>query len=157
MNIVFDHLRAQYIDGIAQTERLCFSDPWSRTQFVEELDNPLARYWVALDNGKVAGYGGLWQVCGDGQITNIAVRPDYRRNGLGRQIVTQMSAFGEQNGLFQLTLEVRESNAPALALYQSCGFVPVGRRPGYYADNKEAAVLMTKHLGGDAIETDFGH
>lgn len=151
MNIVFDHLRAQYIDGVYEAEQESFSVPWTRAQFVEELDNPLARYWIALVDGKVAGYGGLWQVCGDGQITNIAVRPAYRRKGLGRQIVGQMCIFGEQYGLFQLSLEVRESNVPALALYTSCGFVQVGRRPGYYADNREAAILMTKMLGGDAV------
>lgn len=157
MSIIFDCLRPQYIDEVFAIEQACFSDPWSRAQFAEELDNPLARYWIALDDGRVVGYGGLWQVCGDGQITNIAVRPDDCRKGIGRQIIAQMSAYGAQNGLFQLTLEVRESNVPALALYQSCGFERVGRRPGYYADNKEAAILMTKRLGGDAIEDGAGH
>ena len=144
--MAFDSLRPEYMDGIVEIEQVCFTDPWSRAQFAQDLENPLARYWVALDHQKIAGYGGLWQVCGEGQIINIAVRPEYRRQGLGRQIMEQMIAFGRQNGLFEMTLEVRESNLPARALYTACGFIQVGARPGYYADNGEAAILMTKTL-----------
>lgn len=152
--MVFDILRPAYLDAVYEVECECFSKPWSRAQFAGELDNPLAHYWIALDGRVVAGYGGLWQVCGDGQITNIAVRPAYRRQGLGRAIVEAMSSYGIQAGLFQLTLEVREGNLAALQLYRACGFAQVGKRPQYY--DGEAAILMTKPLGGDAVGIGIG-
>ena len=153
--MVFDSLRPAYLDGVYEVECECFSKPWSLAQFAGELNNPLARYWIALDGQTVAGYGGLWQVCGDGQITNIAVRRAYRRQGIGRAIVEAMSSYGLQEGLLQLTLEVREGNDPALHLYEACGFVQVGKRPQYY--DGEAAILMTKLLGGAAVGLGAGH
>lgn len=142
----FDCLHADYIGEIVAIERACFADPWSQRQFEQELSNELAHYVVALMNDQVVGYGGVWSISGEGNITNIAVHPDFRKRGIGQAVVERLISYAQELGLEFLTLEVRESNQGAISLYRKNGFEQVGARKGYYADNGETALLMTKYL-----------
>ena len=142
-----------HIKEIAQLERECFSDPWSEASLEEELYNPLASFIVAQrPDGAVLGYAGLHAVMDEGYIDNIAVREDYRGQGIADDLLDVFVRFGQAHLAF-LTLEVRASNYPAIALYGSRGFRGVGRRKNYYEHPKEDAVIMTLDLTGEE-ETD---
>ena len=140
-------MTADHLDEIAELERICFPDPWSRNMLAEELDNALSAFLVALDDaGRVAGYAGLQVVLDEGTITNIAVRPEYRRQGVAHQLLDVFLNFARGNRLAFLTLEVRASNYGAIALYGELGFRAVGRRKNYYEHPKEDALIMTKEF-----------
>ena len=137
-------MTADHLDAVTALERICFSDPWSRSLLAAELDNGLSAFLVALDSeGQVAGYAGLQVILDEGTVTNIAVRPDCRRRGVASQLLQVFLDFAQGNRLAFLTLEVRASNAPAIALYEKHGFAAVGRRKNYYDAPKEDAILMT--------------
>jgi|GEM_PF-253114 len=114
----------EYLNDVAELERTCFSNPWSRNMLAEELENACSAFLVALDaeNGSVVGYAGLLAVADEGCITKMAVRPDCRRGGVAGQLLDVFIRFAEGSGLAFLTLEVRESNYAAIALYGSRGF-----------------------------------
>ena len=113
----------------------------------EELDNDLSAFLVALDdNDKVAGYAGLQAVLDEGYITNVAVRPDCRKQGVAGKLLQVFLDFAQANHLAFLTLEVRASNYPAIALYGSRGFRGVGRRKNYYEHPREDAIIMTREF-----------
>ena len=132
-----------HIPQIAALERACFSAPWTEAMLEEELFNPQASFIVAEDGeGSILGYAGLHAVLDEGYIDNIAVEPDARRHGVASALLDVFCRFGAANLAF-LTLEVRASNAPAIALYEKHGFQEVGRRKDYYDDPKEDAILMT--------------
>lgn len=132
-----------HLKDIAAIERLCFSTPWSEAMLEEELYNDMASFVVAeADNGRVLGYAGLHVVLDEGYIDNVAVRPEFRRQGIAAALLETFLRFGQAHLAF-LTLEVRESNAPAIALYAKHGFAQAGRRKGYYTAPKEDAILMT--------------
>ena len=101
------------------------------------------------DAGKVAGYAGLQVILDEGYITNVAVRPECRRNGIAGKLLQVFLDFGQANHLAFLTLEVRASNYDAIALYGSRGFRSVGRRKNYYEHPKEDAIIMTKEFTED--------
>lgn len=132
------------IDMMTSLDEICFTVPWRREDFEKELTgNHLALYIVAEDNGQVVGYAGLWCIVDEGHITNVAVHPDYRKEGLGWKLVnTMLINASEKFGTKNFTLEVRVSNMPAIKLYRSFGFAEVGRRRKYYSDNKEDAAIM---------------
>ena len=106
---------------------------------------PDAYYLAAEIDGLVAGYAGLWRILDEGHITNVAVRPECRRQGIGARIIGTLLAQTRQLGIRHHTLEVRESNLPALALYEGFGFTSAGIRPGYYSSGHENAVIMWRH------------
>jgi len=137
-------LSAEHIPQLAQLELLCFAVPWSADAFKNEMHNNLACYSVMLDGQTVIGYYGLWHVLDEGHITNIAVHPEYRRQGIGSQLLTHMISAAKQRDVYHLTLEVRTSNIPAQGLYAKHGFVPAGVRHRYYSDNGEDAIIMTR-------------
>lgn len=140
-------MTADHLDEIAELERICFPDPWSRNMLAEELDNALSAFLVALDDaGRVAGYAGLQVVLDEGTITNIAVRPEYRRQGVAHQLLDVFLNFARGNRLAFLTLEVRASNYGAIALYGELGFRSVSRRKNYYEHPREDAIIMTKEF-----------
>lgn len=147
-------MTADHLDEVAELERVCFTTPWSRNMLAEELDNYLSAFLVALDdNGRVAGYAGLQAVLDEGYITNVAVRPDCRRQGVASQLLKVFLDFAEGNRLAFLSLEVRASNYDAIALYGSRGFRSVGRRKNYYEHPKEDAIIMTKEFASNGTET----
>ena len=137
-------MTSEHLDQVAQIEQLCFSDPWSRRMLSEHLENECAATLVALSSdGTILGYAGLLVVLDEGYITNVAVRPDYRRQGIAGELLGVFRRFAEGNKLAFLTLEVRESNAAARALYSKYGYKEVGVRKNYYDHPKENAILMT--------------
>ena len=144
----------EYLNDVAELERTCFSNPWSRNMLAEELENACSAFLVALDaeNGSVVGYAGLLAVADEGCITKMAVRPDCRRGGVAGQLLDVFIRFAEGSGLAFLTLEVRESNYAAITLYGSRGFRSVGRRKNYYDHPKEDAIIMTKEFGAAEAE-----
>ena len=146
-------MTADHLDEVAELERICFPDPWSRNMLAEELDNALSAFLVALDDeGRVAGYAGLQVVLDEGTITNVAVRPECRRQGVAHQLLQVFLNFAQGHHLAFLTLEVRASNYGAIALYEELGFRSVGRRKNYYEHPKEDALIMTKEFD-DGTET----
>lgn len=139
-----------HLHEIAQIERDCFSDPWSEASLEEELYNPLASFIVAeRHDGAVLGYAGLHAVLDEGYIDNIAVRADYRRQGIAEDLLNVFLRFGQENLAF-LSLEVRPSNEPAIQLYYKYGFVQVGRRKNYYENPREDAIIMTLEFNSNA-------
>ena len=143
-------MNGDHLDEVAALERACFPDPWSRNMLKEELENDLAAFLVALDEQEaVAGYAGLQVVLDEGYILNVAVRPDCRRQGVAGQLLQVFLDFARGNRLAFLTLEVRASNYPAIALYGSRGFRGAGRRKNYYEHPREDAVIMTLDLTGE--------
>ncbi len=147
MHVRIVPMDADHLDEVAELERICFSTPWSRNMLAEELDNALSAFLVALDDdGRVVGYAGLQVVLDEGYITNVAVRPECRRNGIAAKLLQVFLDFAQANRLSFLTLEVRASNYGAIALYGERGFRSVGRRKNYYEHPKEDAIIMTKEF-----------
>ncbi len=134
------------IDRLVPIELASFSVPWSRNMLEDELYNDKAYYLVAEHQGRVAGYAGMWQIFEEGHITNIAVDPAFRRLGIGSLLLDDLIAYAKAQGIQALTLEVRVSNAPAISLYESKGFIAEGRRKRYYSDNNEDALIMWLRL-----------
>ena len=154
MHVRIVPMTADHLDEVAELERLCFSVPWSRNMLAEELDNALSAMLVALDDqGRVAGYAGLQVIVDEGYITNVAVRPDCRRQGVAGQILQVFLDFAQAQGLAFLTLEVRASNQAAILLYGSRGFRGMGRRKNYYEHPREDAIIMTKEFTHHGTET----
>lgn len=135
------------LDDVLVIEELCFMTPWSRDAFESELTtNERAKYLVILQNDRVIGYGGMWFILDEGHITNIAIHPEYEGKGLGTVLVTHMIQYAKVNNINSMTLEVRESNTRARGLYEKLGFRSCGKRPNYYQDSKEDAVIMWGQL-----------
>ena len=133
----------EHVAQIAAMEREYFSAPWDEASLLRELDNPLSLWLTALDGETVAGYIGSQSVLGESDMMNLAVRPDYRRQGVGRALVERLIwELSADNHC--LLLEVRAGNDAAIALYQSLGFRQVGRRPKYYKNPPEDALILRK-------------
>lgn len=133
-----------HVASIAELEKLCFSDPWSENSVASELKNPLALWLVAMEGDRLAGYIGSQSVEGEADVMNVAVHPDFRRRGIAEQLCNALVDHLKHKQIHCLTLEVRASNAPAIALYEKLGFALVGRRPNYYRHPKEDALIMRK-------------
>ena len=145
-------MAAEHLDRLEQLERMCFSRPWSKKMLAEELDNQCAAFLVAVEpeTDKVIGYAGLLVAADEGYITNVAVDPSRRRQGVAAQLLQVFDNFAKGNRLAFLTLEVRPSNAAAIALYRGFGFREVGRRRNYYDLPKEDALILTKYYTEEA-------
>ena len=134
----------EHVSQVAELEKQCFSDPWSEKSVASELENPLSLWLVALEGDTVAGYVGSQTVMGETDMMNVAVSPAYRQRGIARELIQALLRELARQGSHRLTLEVRASNAPARALYESLGFAQVGRRPNYYRNPKEDALILGK-------------
>ena len=139
-------MTAAHVAQVAALEKVCFSDPWSQKSVASELENPLALWLVAMDGERLVGYGGSQTVLGEADMMNVAVDPEYRRQGVAGALVTALAQRLAQQGNVSLMLEVRASNVPAMALYQKLGFEQVGRRKDYYRNPKEDALILKKLL-----------
>lgn len=137
-------MNESHVAAVAELEKRCFSDPWSINSISSELTNQLSLWVVAMDGERLVGYVGSQSVLGWADMMNIAVDPDYRRLGIGRRLVEELEARLKENKVTCLTLEVRTSNEGAIALYDQLGFVSVGRRPNYYRNPKEDALILRK-------------
>lgn len=138
-------MRVEDLDAILVIERASFPTPWSRRAFLSELtENAYARYYVAKVGGRVIGYAGTWAVLDEVHITNVAVHPSWRHQGIGRQLMEAIVTRADENRCRRVTLEVRRSNLVAQRLYESFGFVRRGVREGYYTDTHEDAFVMVR-------------
>ncbi|MGH7323165.1 MAG: ribosomal protein S18-alanine N-acetyltransferase, partial [Candidatus Rokuibacteriota bacterium] len=149
-------------EEVLSIERASFTMPWSRGAFLYEIEqNRVARCYVVRDDGRLVGYICVWEVADEIHVTNIAVRPDARRRGIGRMLLGTVLDDARKRALRLVVLEVRPSNVEALALYESFGFQVVGRRRGYYYDTGEDALVMEAALGESnqdaAAEGNRGH
>ena len=138
------HMTAEYVPQVAALEKVCFSDPWSEKSVASELENSLSCWLVALDGETVAGYVGSQTVMDETDMMNVAVHPDFRRQGVARALILALIGELKKRGSRCLTLEVRASNDPARALYESLGFAHVGTRRNYYQNPKEDALILRK-------------
>ncbi|MCX7843648.1 MAG: ribosomal protein S18-alanine N-acetyltransferase [Clostridia bacterium] len=144
-NIEVVDMTYEHIDGVMAVEKLSFKIPWSRNAFIEEITkNKFAIYFTARINGMIAGYAGMWKVFDEGHITNIAVHPEFRRNGVGSALLEKLIERAKAEGITKMTLEVRKSNYAAQKLYSKYGFLDGGVRKAYYSDNNEDAIIMWK-------------
>ena len=133
-----------HVAQVAALERICFHDPWSEKSIASELQNPLSCWLVAVQGGTVAGYVGSQTVLDASDMMNIAVDPAFRRMGIAESLVNALVAALMERQSQSITLEVRASNEPAIALYDKLGFRQVGRRPNYYRNPKEDALILRK-------------
>lgn len=134
------------IPGLLEIERASFSDPWTEAMMRAQVEGEGRLMTLARVGMAVAGYAGLMYVLDEGYISNIAVLPEFRRRGIASALIGDMLGRAKELGLSFLTLEVRESNAPARALYSASGFSDVGIRRGYYENPRGNAVLMTRFI-----------
>lgn len=138
-------MTAETAKQVAEIEAACFAQPWSYEAFFNELKNPMAKTWVALTADKtVAGFLNAGFVLDEGSLNNIAVLEAYRRQGAARLLLAEALQYCQSSGIRLFTLEVRKSNAGAIALYESFGFQQVGQRKNFYTRPTEDALLMTK-------------
>jgi ribosomal-protein-alanine N-acetyltransferase len=142
--MTIERMNESHVAAVAALEKLCFADPWSLNSVASELKNPLALWLVAVEEDVVCGYIGSQSVMGESDMMNVAVNPDFRRKGIGEALVGALSDALKALGNTSLTLEVRASNAPAIALYEKLGFTQVGLRKNYYRNPKEDALILRK-------------
>ncbi len=144
-DIVTRRLEASDAAAVAELEARSFAEPWSENA-VLMLTGPNAFGFVTLADGELAAYGGMVCVLDEGQITNIATDPDFRRLGLAERTLSALLAEAGERGLSFVTLEVRDSNVPARSLYEKLGFSSIGLRKNFYRKPTEDAVIMEKRF-----------
>jgi ribosomal-protein-alanine N-acetyltransferase len=138
------NMTADHVSQVAALEKVCFSDPWSENSVASELNNKLSLWLVAMEDDTVTGYIGSQTCCDETDMMNVAVHPDYRRRGIAEALVNALVEELKARESRCLTLEVRASNEPAQQLYEKLGFTQVGRRPNYYRNPKEDALILRK-------------
>ena len=145
-------MTAEHVSRLAELEKLCFSEPWSEKSLTEEIDKPAACFLVAMQQDEglgyggmhtVLGYGGMHTVLGESYVDNIAVFPEFRGHGVGRTLMEALIEKARENGGVFITLEVRTSNLPAIAMYRSLGFTEAGVRRNFYTEPREDALIFT--------------
>lgn len=134
------------LDDVYIIETECFSHPWSKQSLEEELNNETSLFLVAKEENEVIGYIGMSIVIDEGYIFNVAVRENHRNKGVATALINELVTYGKKNNFSFITLEVRESNLPAISLYSKFGFIKAGERKDYYSNPKENAILLTKYL-----------
>ena len=144
--MIIREMKSNDVAAIAELEKLCFSDPWSENSIASELENRLSYWLVAEQDGKVVGYVGSQSVLDAADMMNLAVSPDYRKQGIGQALVCGLIDYLKTKNIIALLLEVRVSNMSAISLYNKMGFVQVGRRPKYYHNPREDALILRKEL-----------
>ena len=129
------------VKRVAEIEAICFrAEKWSEQLFYDELSDPTKFYVVCLVDDNVVGFGGYAQILDEGHIMNIAVAPEFRKQGVASDILSRLLQIGKQNGIKAFTLEVRVSNSAAKILYEKTGFRSVGIRKKYYPDKEDAEI-----------------
>ena len=139
-------MAARHLAGIAELEKRCFPDPWAEALFAGELENPLSLWLVAEAGERILGYVGSQAVLDSADVMNLAVAPEARRTGVGAALMEALSRDLSERGVGTLLLEVRKSNAPAIALYEKLGFSLAGIRRNYYLRPREDALILQKRL-----------
>ncbi len=134
------------LEEVTRLERLCFSDPWNKKCFEEELEHLFSIPLVVRSDHKITAYTCLWHVEDQMEIANFAVSPEFRRKGIGRRLMEEVLSEAQKRGCISVILSVRESNLPALILYKEFGYTEVGRRKRYYRLPIEDAIIMVKEF-----------
>ncbi len=145
------------VPRVAELERMCFRTPWSANALAGELDNAVATYIVALIDGVIVGYAGMWVLFDEAHMNNIAVAPEYRGRGIGRSMILRLMRIALKKGAERMTLEVRESNHSAQRLYAALGFAYAGIRKGYYTDTGENALILWNDCIIQTYEKNIAH
>ena len=133
-----------HVPQIAELEKLCFHDPWSISSIASEVSNRLSLWLVAAEDDQVIGYVGSQTVLGETDMMNIAVHPEYRKQGIVTLLINDLVDKLKEQGSHSLMLEVRASNEPAISVYRKLDFMEVGRRKNYYRNPKEDALILRK-------------
>ena len=141
-----EKMTSGHLDDVYIIETECFSHPWSKQSLEEELNNETSLFLVAKEENEVIGYIGMSIVIDEGYIFNVAVRENHRNKGVATALINELVTYGKKNNFSFITLEVRESNLPAISLYSKFGFIKAGERKDYYSNPKENAILMTKYF-----------
>ena len=139
-------MQQEDVEAVHAVSKECFSVPWSLEALKNEVCNSVANYQVAEMNGKIIGYGGLWCVLDEGEITNIAVNREYRGQGVGKTILSALIQVALQKNLVMIHLEVSSGNLAAQNLYRSLGFKQIAIRKAYYQKPTEDAIIMQYQL-----------
>ena len=142
--MMITNMRQEHVAQVAALEKLCFSDPWSENSVASELNNPLSLWLVALDGETVAGYVGSQTVMDESDMMNVAVHPDFRKQGIATTLIVGLVEELRKKGSHCLTLEVRASNENAISVYRKLDFQEVGRRKNYYRNPREDALILRK-------------
>jgi len=143
VNVAIRRMTLEDVPIVHEIDTLSFSLPWPERSFHFELtENPVSRSWVAEFGGRIAAMLVLWLIIDEAHIATLATHPDFRRQGIGEQLMIAALLSARAEGAARAFLEVRAGNAAALALYGKYGFMVAGERPGYYKDNNENAILM---------------
>ena len=145
-SITIKKMTALNIDGLVKIENECFSKPWTYSGFENELKNDSSHFYVALCGGSEIGYMGFYTILDEGYVANIAVLPEYRRQGIAGSLIKNAINHCRENKLAFLSLEVRKSNENAVRLYKRFGFEVVGERKNFYSSPVENAFIMTKYF-----------
>ena len=156
--ITITKMEASDIENVSSIEAEAYGEHhWSKSAFYDELQNNLAKYYVAkTPNGELVGYAGTWHIIDEGHITTIAVKKSHLRKHIGEAIILKILEDCYEAGIKYLTLEVRVSNTPAISLYSKYGFNSLGTRKGYYQDNNEDALIMwTENIFYDKFKTRY--
>jgi ribosomal-protein-alanine N-acetyltransferase len=146
MTITIEPMREEHLPEVMPIERRVFQPGWSEETFRKDLRNPATLYLLLRVDGKIVGYAGGWFVVDEFHITNIAVLPEYRGQGLGRRLLHRLLSIARERGMRRATLEVRINNTPAQNLYKKFGFRPVGVRKRYYDDGEDALIMWLDDL-----------
>mgnify|MGYP000569193881 FL=1 len=144
-NFIIERMTRADVAQVEAIEQEIFSVPWSEKSFIDACETKENVYIVCKDNGKVLGYCGMWTVLGEGNITNMAVAKEYRRQGIAKLLMSEMERISiEENGVDVFFLEVRQSNENAKKLYEKMGYKPIGTRKRFYEKPVEDAIVMSK-------------
>ena len=158
IEIYIDTMSVDDIDKVVEIEAEAYGEHhWSKSSFYDEMQNSLAKYYVAkTSEGELVAHAGAWHIIDEGHITTIAVKKSYARRHIGEALIVSILEDCYLSGIKYLTLEVRVSNKPAISLYNKYGFNSLGTRKGYYQDNNEDALIMwTENIFYDKFKTRF--
>ncbi|MCL2703773.1 MAG: ribosomal protein S18-alanine N-acetyltransferase [Defluviitaleaceae bacterium] len=139
-------MEQHHLDAVYAVEKVSFAVPWSLQMLADDLAKPESVYYVALEDGEVVGYGGIWHVINEGHITNIAVAPHKRRRGIGAALLEKIISSAVMLEMVGIQLEVRVGNYDAQRLYMKNGFILERIRKNYYSDTGEDALVLWKRL-----------
>lgn len=145
-SILYEGLQEEDIKDIVEIEKATFSVPWTKTMFLEEIKNSKAHYILMKYEREIIGYIGYWHIMDEAHITNLAIKNEYRRNGLATSLLGKLFLDFEKKQIKKATLEVRESNEKAIQLYTKLGFISLGKRPKYYVKPVEDALILWKDI-----------
>ncbi len=148
MQIIIEKMTKVHLEQIKDILEEQFDTFWNASVLEKELENPLSTYIVAICEGKVVGYAGLWQPIDEGHITNIVTQKNKRKNGIATKMLEELIKIAKYKKLKCVTLEVNIHNEDAIRLYKKFQFEEVGKRPKYY-NNTDDALIMTKKLEGE--------